>query len=166
MRPRHTTWLCDGGATAGDGIRLAPMEIREVMTESVVTAAPDATVRHVAELMRERNVGSVVLVDGDGLPIGFITDRDLAVSVVADGHDGDAPAEGHATTPVVTGSPGLDVSEAVELMVGSGVRRLPIVDDDKRLVGVLSLGDIAFKHKGSTAGTTLVHVCDPHGHMR
>jgi len=46
------------------------------------------------------------------------------------------------------------------------IRRLPIVDDDKRLVGVLSLGDIAFKHKASTAGTTLVHVCDPHGHVR
>ena len=65
------------------------MEIREVMTESVVTATPDAPVRHVAELMRERNVGSVVLVDDSGLPIGFITDRDLAVSVLADGHDGD-----------------------------------------------------------------------------
>ena len=67
------------------------MEIREVMTESVVTAPPDAPVRHIAELMRERNVGSVVLIDEDGLPIGFITDRDLAVSVLADGHPGDAP---------------------------------------------------------------------------
>ena len=144
MRPRHTTWLCDGGATAGDGIRLAPMEIREVMTESVVTATPDAPVRQVAELMRERNVGSVVLVDDAGLPVGFITDRDLAVSVVADGHDGEAPAEGHATSPVVTGSPGLDVSEAVELMVGSGVRRLPIVDGD-RLIGIVTLDDLAVR---------------------
>jgi CBS domain-containing protein len=61
------------------------MEIREVMTESVVTAAPDVPVRQVAEIMRERNVGSVVLVDGDGEAVGFITDRDLAVSVLADG---------------------------------------------------------------------------------
>ena len=75
------------------------MEIREVMTESVVTAPPDAPVRHVAELMRERNVGSVVLVDDDGLPVGFITDRDLAVSVLADGHRGDTPAGGHASSP-------------------------------------------------------------------
>ena len=55
------------------------MEIREVMTESVVTAPPDAPVRHVAELMRERNVGSVVLIDHDR-PVGFLTDRDLTVS--------------------------------------------------------------------------------------
>jgi CBS domain-containing protein len=120
------------------------MEIREVMTESVVTAPPDAPVRQVAELMRERNVGSVVLVGGDGLPVGFITDRDLAVSVVADGHDGDAPAEGHATHPVVTGAPELDVSEAVELMVTNGVRRLPIVDGG-RLIGIVTLDDLAVR---------------------
>ena len=81
------------------------MEIREVMTESVVTATPDAPVRHIAELMRERNVGSVVLVDDSGLPIGFITDRDLAVSVVADGHPADTPAGGHASSPVAKGDP-------------------------------------------------------------
>jgi CBS domain-containing protein len=120
------------------------MKIREVMTESVVTAAPGAPVRQVAELMRERNVGSVVLVDGRGLPVGFITDRDLAVSVVADGHDGAARSEGHATSPVVTGSPGLEVQEAVDLMVDNGVRRLPIVDGD-RLIGIVTLDDLAVR---------------------
>ena len=68
------------------------MEIREVMTESVVTAAADTAVRRVAEIMRERNVGSVVLLGGRRRPVGFITDRDLAVSVLADGHGGDASA--------------------------------------------------------------------------
>jgi CBS domain-containing protein len=120
------------------------MEIREVMTESVVTATPDAPVRHVAELMRERNVGSVVLVDESGLPVGFITDRDLAVSVLADGHDGDAPAGGHASSPVVTGAPGMDVTEATKLMVDNGVRRLPIVDGDK-LTGIVTLDDLAVR---------------------
>ena len=57
------------------------MEIRDVMTESVVTAPPSATVREVAEIMRERNVGSVVLVSEEGDPVGFITDRDLAVRI-------------------------------------------------------------------------------------
>jgi CBS domain-containing protein len=120
------------------------MEIREVMTESVVTATPDAPVRQVAELMRERNVGSVVLVDESGLPAGFITDRDLAVSVVADGHDGGSPAGGHATTPVVTGTPDMDVQEATKLMVDHGVRRLPIVDGD-RLTGIVTLDDLAVR---------------------
>jgi CBS domain-containing protein len=120
------------------------MEIREVMTESVVTATPDTPVRRVAELMRERNVGSVVLVGDDGLPVGFITDRDLAVSVLADGHDGTAPAGGHASSPVVTGSPGMDVEQATELMVSNGVRRLPIVADD-RLTGIVTLDDLAVR---------------------
>src|SRR5512133_812355 len=114
------------------------MEIREVMTESVVTATPDSPVRHVAELMRERNVGSVVLVDDAGLPIGFITDRDLAVSVLADGHDGAADAGGHASSPVVTGTPDMDVQQATKLMVDHGIRRLPIVDRD-RLMGIVTL---------------------------
>jgi CBS domain-containing protein len=118
------------------------MEIREVMTETVVTAAPDTPVRHIAELMRERNVGSVVLVDGDGSPVGFVTDRDLTVSVLADGHTVEQPAEGHASAPVVTGQPGMDIEEATELMTRHGIRRLPVVDEG-RLTGIVTLDDIA-----------------------
>ncbi|HEX8204744.1 MAG TPA: CBS domain-containing protein [Solirubrobacteraceae bacterium] len=120
------------------------MKIREVMTESVVTAPPDCPVATIAELMRERNVGSVVLVDGDGTPIGFITDRDLAVSVLADGRDGTDPAEAHASTPVITGEPEMDVHAAAERMVSHGVRRLPIVDGD-RIAGILTLDDLAVR---------------------
>jgi CBS domain-containing protein len=118
------------------------MEIREVMTESVVTAAPDAAVRQVAEIMRERNVGSVVLVDEDGGAVGFITDRDLAVSVLADGHGGDAAAADHASAPVVTARPGTPVEEATQLMVSHGIRRLAIVEDG-RLTGIVTLDDLA-----------------------
>jgi CBS domain-containing protein len=118
------------------------MEIREVMTETVVTAAPDTPVRHIAEIMRERNVGSVVLVDGDGSAVGFVTDRDLTVSVLADGHAGEQPAEGHASSPVVTGEPGMHIEEATELMARHGIRRLPVVDEG-RLTGIVTLDDIA-----------------------
>jgi CBS domain-containing protein len=120
------------------------MEIRDVMTESVVTAPPSATVREVAEIMRERNVGSVVLVSEEGDPVGFITDRDLAVSVLADGHDGDVAAGDHASAPVVTGTGSMDVTEATDLMVGHGIRRLPIVDDG-RLTGIVTLDDLAVR---------------------
>ena len=117
-------------ATARD-CRLARVLIREVMTESVVTAAPERTVREIAELMRERNVGSVVLV-ADERPVGFVTDRDLALSVIADGRDfGDHVAD-HASSPVITAEPAMDVEEAGELMVrhgdpaaGRGRRRPP-----------------------------------------
>jgi CBS domain-containing protein len=144
MRPRHASWVGEGGATAANltVTYSGAMEIREVMTESVVTAPADTAVRRVAEIMRERNVGSVVLLDGDGEAVGFITDRDLAVSVLADGHGGDASAADHASSPVVTARPGMDVEEATQLMVTHGIRRLPIVEDD-RLTGIVTLDDLA-----------------------
>jgi CBS domain-containing protein len=117
------------------------MEIREVMTASVVTADPATPVREVAALMRERNVGSVVLVR-DRTPIGIVTDRDLAVSVLADGRSGEDHAIDHASTPVVTGAPGMNVADACELLVQHGIRRLPIVDGD-HLTGIVTLDDLA-----------------------
>ena len=117
------------------------MLIREVMTEEVVTAEPRRTVREIAELMRERNVGSVVIVR-DGEPVGFVTDRDLALSVIADGRDfGDHVAD-HASSPVISAEPGMDVQEAAELMVRHGVRRLVVVDG-ARLTGIVTLDDLA-----------------------
>ncbi|MDQ3722099.1 MAG: CBS domain-containing protein [Actinomycetota bacterium] len=120
------------------------MEIRDVMTESVVSAAPTATVRQVAELMRERNVGSVVLVDEDGTISGFVTDRDLALGALTDGRDPGDPVAAHASSPVVTAAPGMGVEDAAELMVRHGIRRLPILDRD-RLTGIVTLDDLAVR---------------------
>ena len=111
------------------------------MTETVVTAPPERTVREIAEMMRERNVGSVVLIE-DQRPVGFLTDRDLAVSVLADGRDLGDHAADHASSPVITASAEMQVEEAAELMVRHGVRRLVIVDGE-RLTGILTLDDIA-----------------------
>jgi CBS domain-containing protein len=126
-------------ATAGD-CRLAAVLIREIMTESVVTAGPSASVREVAELMRERNVGSVVLVEGER-PVAFVTDRDLTLSVLADGRDAGDRASDHASSPVITAQPRMDVQEAAELMVRHGIRRLVVVDDG-RLSGIITLDDL------------------------
>jgi CBS domain-containing protein len=115
--------------------------IREVMTETVVTAPPERTVREIAEMMRERNVGSVVLIE-EQRPVGFLTDRDLTVSVLADGRDLGDHAADHASSPVITANAEMQVEEAAELMVRHGVRRLVIVDGD-RLIGILTLDDIA-----------------------
>jgi len=115
--------------------------IRELMTETVVTAPPERTVREIAEMMRERNVGSVVLIE-EQRPVGFLTDRDLTVSVLADGRDLGDHAADHASSPVITASAQMQVEEAAELMVRHGVRRLVIVDGD-RLTGILTLDDIA-----------------------
>jgi CBS domain-containing protein len=115
--------------------------VREVMTESVVTASPQASVREIAALMRERNVGSVVLLS-DGRPVGFITDRDLALSVVADGRSADERASDHASSPVITAEPDMDVEEAGELMMRHGVRRLVVISGGS-LAGVVTLDDLA-----------------------
>jgi CBS domain-containing protein len=117
------------------------MEIREVMTASVVTADPESSVQDVAALMRERNVGSVVLVRG-GVPTAIVTDRDLAVGVLADARSPTDHVADYASSPLVTGHPGMDVEEAAELMIGHGIRRLPIADGG-RLTGILTLDDLA-----------------------
>jgi CBS domain-containing protein len=111
------------------------------MTETVVTAPPERSVREIAEMMRERNVGSVVLIE-EQRPVGFLTDRDLTVSVLADGRDLGDHAADHASSPVITANAEMQVEEAAELMVRHGVRRLVIVDGD-RLIGILTLDDIA-----------------------
>ena len=110
------------------------------MTHTVITAERECSVQAVAVLMRERNVGSVVLVDGVR-PVGFITDRDIALAVVADGLAAGAPAGAQASTPLITAVPDLDVEEAAERMIRHGVRRLVVVEGGL-LAGVVTLDDI------------------------
>ena len=112
------------------------------MTEAVVTASPDAPVREVAVLMRERNVGSVVLVQGDGVPVGLITDRDIALSVVAAGRSIDERAGEHASSPVIKAEPDMEVEEATQRMVRHGIRRLVVVEGGT-LAGVVTLDDLS-----------------------
>jgi len=118
--------------------------IRDVMTESVVTAPTSAAVREVAELMRERHVGSVVLVDDGGSPEAIVTDRDLTVGVLADGRDPSDRAGDHASAPVVTGTVDMEVAAAGELMVTHAIRRLPVLDGD-RLTGIVTLDDLVVR---------------------
>jgi CBS domain-containing protein len=120
------------------------MRVAEIMTASVVTARPEAAVREVAALMRDRNVGSVVLVDDSGRPVGVVTDRDLAVDVLAEAGDPAAPAVDCATTPVITGEAGMALEEAAALMVSHRIRRLPVLEEGD-LVGIVTLDDIAVR---------------------
>jgi CBS domain-containing protein len=117
------------------------MLVRDVMTESVVAADPHCSVREIAQLMRDRNVGSVVLVEA-GRPVGFITDRDLALCVFAEGRDPSDPASDHASAPVIVAEPDMEVDEGAQLMIRQGVRRLVIVEAGL-LAGVVTLDDLA-----------------------
>ena len=135
------------------------MLIRDVMTESVVTAEPQRTVREVAELMRERNVGSVVLVS-DGRPTGFVTDRDLALSVIADGRDFGDPVGDHASSPVIHGAPEMEVEEAAELMVRHGIRRLVVLEAG-RLCGIVTLDDLVSRTGDAGLSTRVTRALMP-----
>ena len=120
------------------------MQINEIMTGSVVTASPAASVCDVAALMRDHNVGSVVLIDQAERPVGIVTDRDLAIDVLADASDPAMPVRDCATAPVVTGESDMDLDEAAALMVGHRIRRLPVMEEGA-LVGIVTLDDIAVR---------------------
>ena len=122
---------------------VALVRISDVMTEGVVTAETEDTLRFVGELMRDRNVGSVVICDGDR-PVGVITDRDLALAVVADGVDPEETARAHASQPIVTGEVEMDIEEAVAIMIQHRIRRLPVTEGE-RLVGIVTIDDLAVR---------------------
>ena len=113
------------------------------MTHSVVTAGTADTLSDVGQMMRDRNVGSLVIVEGER-PVGVITDRDLALAVVADGVDPSEEAGRHATRPLVTGDVDMDLEEAAALMVEHRIRRLPLTDGEE-LAGIVTLDDVAVR---------------------
>ena len=121
-----------------------PMQLREIMTSSVVTALGVTSAREVARQMRDHNVGSVVIIEPDGLPIAMVTDRDLTTRGLADGLDPSEPVSRQSTRPLVCGEPEMELEEAAALMVQHRVRRLPIVDEGS-LVGIVTLDDIAVR---------------------
>ena len=132
------------------------MILRELMTPRVVTADAETEVREVARLMRDHNVGSVVVCDPAGGPTAMITDRDLAVAVVAGERSGAEPVGDYVSTPLITGEPEMDLEEAAALMVQHRIRRLPVVDGDE-LVGIVTLDDIAVRSGNLDVAQRMTH---------
>jgi CBS domain-containing protein len=132
------------------------MLLREIMTPRVVTADTETEVREVARLMRDHNVGSVVICGPTGVPAAMITDRDLALAVVADERPGAERVGEYASTPLITGEPAMDLEEAAALMVQHRVRRLPVVDGDE-LVGIVTLDDIAVRSGNLEVAQRMTH---------
>ena len=132
------------------------MELRELMTPRVVTADTETEVREVARLMRDHNVGSVVICGPTGVPAAMVTDRDLALAVVADERPGAEPVGDYGSTPLITGEPAMDLEEAAALMVQHRIRRLPVVDGDE-LVGIVTLDDIAVRSGNLEIAQRMTH---------
>jgi CBS domain-containing protein len=120
------------------------MKIREVMTRDARLATPNDTLQKAAKLMKEYDCGILPVAEGDRL-VGMITDRDIAVRCVAEGKGPTTMVRDAMTEEVKYCFEDENVTHVCENMSEIQVRRLPVVDRNKRLVGVVSLGDLAFK---------------------
>jgi CBS domain-containing protein len=118
----------------------------DVMTEEVVYCVPGDVVTRVAQLMKTEDIGPVLIVDNEESRklVGIVTDRDLALKVVADGRDPNTTTvEDVMTRKLITCRADDDVEAALKAMAQYQLRRIPVVDDSMRLVGIISQADVA-----------------------
>jgi CBS domain-containing protein len=119
------------------------LRIKDVMTPQAEVISPDATTEDAAALMKTLDIGVLPVCDEEGL-VGILTDRDLVVRVLAATRDPKAMLVGEAMTPsVVYCFDDDDVEHAATVMAGQQIRRLPVLDKNRKLVGIVSVGDIA-----------------------
>lgn len=136
-------------------------KVRDVMTSRPRCVSPDTPVTEAAELMESEDVGSLPVLEGDELA-GMITDRDIVIRAIARGKDPRGmPVREVSTRDVVTVRSDEDLSEALKLMASHQVRRLPVVDDGNRLVGVLAQADVAQEAKEKTVGEMVEEISKP-----
>ncbi len=135
------------------------MKVKDVMTSAVESIRPETTLQETAEKMRALNVGSMPVCEGDRVT-GIVTDRDIVVRATAEGRDPRSTrAEDVMTREVLIVSEDDDVKEAARLMKHHQVRRLVVVGADRRLAGIVSLGDIAVEtHDDKLSGDVLEKV--------
>ena len=138
------------------------MQVKDVMTRGAEVVRPDATLQEAANKMKSLDIGPLPVCDGDKV-IGMLTDRDITVRATAKGLD---PKQTRVreimSKELTTCLEDQDVKEAAELMQSKQIRRVPILNKDKRLVGMLSLGDLAQRTSDSKlAGKTLEEVSTP-----
>src|SRR5437588_10704683 len=117
--------------------------IHEAMSSNPCSIDVDKSVAYAAKMMRDEDDGLAPIIDGDRL-VGTVTDRDIAIRVVAEGKDPDSTkAIDIASRELVTIDPQQDLDEALRLMARHQVRRLPVVEEDGKLVGVVAQADVA-----------------------
>ena len=125
--------------------------VRDVMTRDPIMLSADSTVQEAARAMRERNIGSVLVTDGDAKLCGILTDRDIVVRGVADGKDPSSTKLREICSEALAHlTPEDEVDNAIKLMAKKGIRRIPVIEGE-RAVGVLSLGDLALARDSDSA---------------
>lgn len=137
------------------------MLVNECMTRDVKLVSPGETIQDAARIMAEIDAGVLPVTDGDRL-IGVITDRDIAIRAIAKGLGPETPVKSVMSREVLYCFDDEEIDEVADNMANIQVRRLPVVDRDKRLVGIISLGDIALTDE-RTAGEAIAGIAEPGG---
>jgi CBS domain-containing protein len=138
------------------------MKISDVMTRDVQTVRPEQTAREAARFMLSADAGSIPVTEGDRL-LGMITDRDIAVRGVAEGHGPDTPVRELMTNDMITARLDDDTDDVAARMSEAQVRRLPVIDDQQKLCGIVSLGDLSQEGDDGAAEQALEGVSQPGG---
>jgi CBS domain-containing protein len=138
------------------------MRVSEAMSRDVRVARPDQSIQDAAKVMSEIDAGVLPVGENDRL-VGMITDRDIAVRAVAQGKGPQTPVREVMTADVKYCFEDEDTDHIADNMSEQQVRRLPVLNRDKRLVGILSLGDLAVMEGGETAGAALEGISQPGG---
>jgi CBS domain-containing protein len=138
------------------------MKIREVMTQDVALAEPGMTIADAARMMVRCDAGALPVGDGDRL-VGMITDRDIAVRAVAKDLPCDTPVSEVMSREVLYCFADEEIEHVAASMGEQKVRRLPVLDRTKRLVGIVSLGDLALHSKARTSGEAIAAISQPGG---
>ena len=139
------------------------MQIQDVMTADVSYVTPDTPILEIARKMRDADIGSTPVIEEERL-IGMVTDRDIVVRAIADGGDIRLMTARDAMSPGIFYCFADDTVETVlDNMGDRQIRRLPVVNREKRLVGVVSLGDLSLTGKNKAAGEALLEISQP-GH--
>ena len=135
-------------------------KVRDAMTSNPTTIEPGRPVADAARIMKDADTGIVPVVEGDRL-VGTITDRDIAIRVVAEGKDPQATkVDEVASREIVTVDPEQDLDEALRLMAQHQVRRLPVVEEDGRPVGILSQADVARSGDDAETGRVVQEISE------
>ena len=138
------------------------MRISEIMSRDVQVARPEDTIQSVARRMAQIDAGAIPVCDGEQLQ-GMVTDRDIVIRAVSEGRSFETPVSEVMTADVEYCYDDDDIAEAADRMAELQVRRLPVLDHDKRLVGIVALGDIAREGKDKTTGQALEEISQPGG---
>lgn len=138
------------------------MKVDTVMTRDVRLVKPDQSIREAAQLMEEIDAGALPVTDKDRL-VGMITDRDIAIRAVAHGKSPDTRIRDVMSPGILYCFDDQDLDEVAQNMGKNQVRRLPVISHDKRLVGILSLGDLASKEDARAVGKAVSRVSEPGG---